>query len=116
MESEHQVPIWFFVGGTLLVYGLIILGVGLYALVDPSIEGKVALSYLHADIWWGGFMAIMGGAILPKLMGSVADQYDMSRGFIVPLACFVFVACYGFFWPKLSGAESMSGVKTSGGH
>jgi hypothetical protein len=60
MESEHQVPIWFFVGGTLLVYGLIILGVGLYALVDPSIEGKVALSYLHADIWWGGFMAIVG--------------------------------------------------------
>ena len=29
-------------------------------------------------------MAIMGGAILPKLMGYVADQYDMSRGFIVP--------------------------------
>ena len=61
-------------------------------------------------------MAIMGGAVLPKLMGFVADEYDMSRGFIVPLACFVFVACYGFFWPKLSGAESMSGVKTSGGH
>jgi MFS transporter, FHS family, L-fucose permease len=29
-------------------------------------------------------MAIMGGAILPKLMGAVADKYDMSRGFIVP--------------------------------
>ena len=29
-------------------------------------------------------MAIMGGAILPKLMGYVADKYDMSRGFIVP--------------------------------
>ena len=25
-------------------------------------------------------MAIMGGAILPKLMGAVADQYDLSRG------------------------------------
>ena len=29
-------------------------------------------------------MAIMGGALLPKLMGYVADKYDMSRGFIVP--------------------------------
>ncbi len=29
-------------------------------------------------------MAIMGGAILPKAMGAVADHYDMSRGFIVP--------------------------------
>src|SRR5665811_1540226 len=27
-------------------------------------------------------MAIMGGAILPKLMGAVADKFDMSRGFI----------------------------------
>jgi fucose permease len=61
-------------------------------------------------------MAIMGGAILPKLMGYVADQYDMSRGFIVPLFCFAFVAFYGYYWPKLSGAESMSSMKTSGGH
>jgi len=61
-------------------------------------------------------MAIMGGAILPKLMGYVADQYDMSRGFIVPMFCFIFVAIYGFWWPKLSGADSLSSVKTSGGH
>jgi FHS family L-fucose permease-like MFS transporter len=56
-------------------------------------------------------MAIMGGAILPKLMGYVADQYDMSRGFIVPMVCFVFVAFYGFYWPKLSKAESLNGSK-----
>lgn len=47
-------------------------------------------------------MAIMGGAVLPKLMGWVADQYDMSRGFIVPMCCFVVVAFYGFAWPRLS--------------
>jgi fucose permease len=61
-------------------------------------------------------MAIMGGALLPKLMGHVADQYDMSRSFIVPMACFVFVAIYGFAWPMLSKAEALNGVKTSGGH
>ena len=61
-------------------------------------------------------MAIMGGAVLPKLMGHVADQYDMSRGFIVPMACFAFVAFYGFCWPKFSKAESLHGVGTSGGH
>ncbi|MCL2306312.1 MAG: MFS transporter [Planctomycetaceae bacterium] len=58
-------------------------------------------------------MAIMGGAVLPKLMGYVADQYDMSRGFIVPLGCFAFIAIYGFFWPKFSGFKSLSGAKTS---
>jgi FHS family L-fucose permease-like MFS transporter len=61
-------------------------------------------------------MAIMGGAILPKVMGSVADKYDLSRGFIVPMLCFAVVAAYGFMWPRLSGAESMRGVSTTGGH
>ncbi len=53
-------------------------------------------------------MAIMGGAILPKLMGYVADKFDMSRGFIVPMVCFAFVAFYGFNWPKLSKADGLS--------
>ena len=61
-------------------------------------------------------MAIMGGAILPKLMGFVADTYDMSRGFIVPLACFGVVALYGWFWPRLSQADSLHGVSTTKGH
>ena len=53
-------------------------------------------------------MAIMGGAILPKLMGHVADQYDMSRGFIVPAVCFAFVAFYGLNWPRFSKSESFA--------
>jgi FHS family L-fucose permease-like MFS transporter len=61
-------------------------------------------------------MAIMGGAILPKVMGAVADRYDLSRGFIVPMLCFAFVAFYGFVWPRLSNAEGMTGVSTTGGH
>ena len=61
-------------------------------------------------------MAIMGGAILPKLMGHVGDLYDMSRAFIVPLGCFAFVALYGFLWPKLSKTESLQGITTTGGH
>jgi FHS family L-fucose permease-like MFS transporter len=59
-------------------------------------------------------MAIMGGALLPKLMGHIADEYNMSRSFIVPIGCFALIAVYGYCWPKLSGADSLSGVKTSG--
>ncbi|MGD0578013.1 MAG: MFS transporter [Bryobacteraceae bacterium] len=61
-------------------------------------------------------MAIMGGAILPKLMGYVADVFDMSRGFIVPMVCFAFVAFYGFNWPKFSQAESLNGVRAEKVH
>ncbi len=52
-------------------------------------------------------MAIMGGATLPKLMGHIADEYDMSRAFIVPAVCFAFVAFYGFNWSRFSHAESL---------
>ena len=61
-------------------------------------------------------MAIMGGAILPKLMGAIADKSDLSRGFIVPMLCFAVVAVYGFMWPRLSGPEGMHGVSATGGH
>jgi FHS family L-fucose permease-like MFS transporter len=61
-------------------------------------------------------MAIMGGAVLPKLMGAVADRFDMSRGFVVPMLCFVLVAVYGFAWPKLSKAESLRSVPMGAGH
>ena len=58
-------------------------------------------------------MAIMGGAILPKLMGFVADKTDISRGFIVPMFCFAFVAFYGFNWSRFSQAESLTGSRGS---
>jgi len=61
-------------------------------------------------------MAIMGGAIMPKLMGHIADVHGMSAGFIVPLICFVVVACYGYFWSKLSGTGGVVGMAATKGH
>ncbi len=61
-------------------------------------------------------MAIMGGAIMPKFMGHIGDERGMSFAFIVPIACFVWVACYGLFWPKLSGHDGVVGVDATKGH
>lgn len=47
-------------------------------------------------------MAIMGGALIPKLMGAVADRHGLPRSFIVPLVCFAVVALYGFNWARLA--------------
>ncbi len=49
-------------------------------------------------------MAIMGVAIVPKLMGHLADEYEMSRSFIVPLFRFPFVAACGLFRRRPGGA------------
>ena len=61
-------------------------------------------------------MAIMGGALLPKLMGHIADTQGMSRSFVVPMFCFAFVAIYGFGWSRLSKSESVGAVATSRSH
>ncbi len=61
-------------------------------------------------------MAIMGGAVAPKLMGYISDQTNLSRGFIVPLCCFAFVAVYGYLWPKLARSEGMHDVAVTSGH
>ena len=54
-------------------------------------------------------MAIMGGAIMPKLMGHVGDIHGMSFAFIVPLVCFALVAAYAFCWARLSGSSGQVG-------
>jgi FHS family L-fucose permease-like MFS transporter len=46
-------------------------------------------------------MAIVGGAVMPLLMGWFADAASMRVAFVVPLLCFVGIACYGALWPRL---------------
>jgi hypothetical protein len=60
MDSEHQIPIWFFIGITLFLYGLIITATGIYGLINPSIEAGIALNHIHAGIWWGAVMTVVG--------------------------------------------------------
>ena len=82
-----------------------IFALGIFGL---GVRAKQASAYI--------VMGIVGGALLPKLMGAIADKYNMSTGFIVPMLCFVAIALYGYCWPKLSRADSLHGVGTSGGH
>lgn len=59
MKEAHLIPIWFFIGILLAAYGLLILGSGVYHLFRPPLN-PVALSNLHADIWWGGVILALG--------------------------------------------------------
>jgi FHS family L-fucose permease-like MFS transporter len=51
-------------------------------------------------------MAIVGGAIMPLLMGWLADKWGMRVGFLMPLLCFVLIAAYAAFWPALESQDS----------
>ncbi len=55
-------------------------------------------------------MSIVGGAIMTPFMGRISDKGDMKDGFVIPLACFVFIAIYGAIWQKLEAKDSRSVV------
>ena len=88
MHSEHQVPIWFFIGGILLIYGLLIVGAGIYGLVTPTeVQSQLQQSwpaqhngteapwyFLHADLWWGAVMTRLGTVLLPPLQPPSAGR------------------------------------------
>ncbi len=82
-----------------------IFALGIYGL---GVQAKKASAFI--------VMAIMGGAIMPKLMGHLGDIYDMSISFLVPLACFALIAIYGFSWSKLSKADGLTGASLGQGH
>jgi hypothetical protein len=59
MDSKREIPIWFFIGSLLTVYGVLILGTGIYNLIVPP-QKPLALAYLHADIWWSLLLLLVG--------------------------------------------------------
>ena len=57
MHRQGMVSVWFFIGVLLLVYGVLILGAGIYALSHPP---NVHFANLHPEIWWGALLIVMG--------------------------------------------------------
>lgn len=57
-SNKKPVPIWFFVGVLCLMYGLVLLPIGVYQLSHPP---AVVLPNLHVTLWWGLLLTIFGG-------------------------------------------------------
>ncbi len=52
-----MIPVWFFVGALLFIYGILILASGLMEWSHPP---DTVLANLHAPVWWGALMIVMG--------------------------------------------------------
>ncbi|MFZ0730829.1 MAG: hypothetical protein WAM79_00765 [Candidatus Sulfotelmatobacter sp.] len=59
MKSGGSLSIWFFIGISLAVNGAVICGTGIYEVFYPPVN-QVVLANLHANVWWGGFLFILG--------------------------------------------------------
>lgn len=55
-----MISIWFFIGIALLVNGGLILAAGLYQLANPPVNPEVVLFSLHANVWWGAVLFLLG--------------------------------------------------------
>lgn len=57
--QKQPISIWYFVGLILTIYGVLILGAGLYDLV-AGVRRDTVLAEVHAGVWWGGLLVVLG--------------------------------------------------------
>jgi FHS family L-fucose permease-like MFS transporter len=75
-----------------------ILAVGLFnSIMFPSIFslGEAELGPLTGSGSGLLNMAIVGGAVVPLLVGSMADQFGLQHAFVIPVICYLYILYYG---------------------
>ncbi|MFP5080807.1 L-fucose:H+ symporter permease [Pedobacter sp. JCM 36344] len=91
------------VSGMLAVYTVI--GIAFFmSIMFPTIF-SLGIKDLGSDTKFGSsliIMSIVGGAVLPPIMGYIADQSDIQVGYIVPLVCFAVVFLFGLRGHRIS--------------
>jgi hypothetical protein len=55
-----MISIWFFIGVSLAVNGALIMAAGIYQVVNPPVAPSVVLFNLHANVWWGAVLLVIG--------------------------------------------------------
>ena len=55
-----MISIWFFIGVSLAVNGALILAAGIYQVVNPPANPGIVLFNLHANVWWGALLLLIG--------------------------------------------------------
>ena len=77
-----------------------VIGIAFFmSIMFPTIF-SLGIKELGADTELGSsliIMSIVGGALLPPVLGYISDvTHNIQLGYIVPLACFIFVFWYGW--------------------
>ncbi len=57
-ERQQMIPVWFFIGVILLIYGILIFATGAIEYSNPS---DTVFSNLHPALWWGVILVVLGG-------------------------------------------------------
>ncbi len=107
---------------TLYIFSFINIGLLLLALLSTgpiALWSIIAIGLFNSIMWSNIFtlsiaglgkytsqgssllvMMILGGALLPVLMGAVADMIGVQLSFIVPVFCYIYIAFFGLYGYK----------------
>jgi hypothetical protein len=55
-----MISIWFSIGISLAMNGVLILAAGINQLINPPENPSVVLYHLHANVWWGALLLVFG--------------------------------------------------------
>ena len=83
-------------GGKVAMWSVI--GIGLFNSIMWSNIFTLAIAGLGKHTSQGSsllVMMILGGAILPVIMGAVADAFGVQASYIVPVFSYIYIAFYG---------------------
>jgi hypothetical protein len=62
-DGKQMISIWIFIGFLLIAYGVLIASQGVWELFVPPAK-PVVLAELHAGIWWGSMILILGAVFV----------------------------------------------------
>lgn len=68
------IPIWFFIGVLLAVYGGMIAIYGVYEWMSGVYPAGVQLTGLHTPVWWGTVLLLIGVVYLVKFRPGRASK------------------------------------------
>lgn len=60
--TKRMIPVWFWIGIMMIVYGVLISGAGIYYLISPP--QNYAAKWTNPNLWWGLFMLVVGFVFL----------------------------------------------------
>jgi len=95
-----------FFGGKLAMWCIV--GIGLFTSIGwPNIFSLALdrMGVLKSQVSSLLVMAVVGGAVLPPIMGKIADHWSRQSAFIVPLIAYAYVAFYGWKGHKIGRAK-----------
>jgi len=98
-------------GGTASVWALVLIGF-FHSIMFPtifalSIKNLGPLTKRGSSLQ---VMAILGGAVLPAIMGRISDATSIRTAFIVPLVCYIYIVYFAVngYKPGKAGSQQMA--------